>query len=151
MTRPSLPRARTSCSSAQVPDRPPPLRLLPSDEGPGADATPPFLGSRALPRNLYLPAPTMKTLWCRFSIDGVVYRRSTGCRDVRNAERRAAAIRVELEAEARGIAGPKRVTLEDAIKDFGRHTRGRLQGHAEGPTPLPGHRGRRPVPCGRSG
>ncbi len=123
MTPPSLPDAGASCTWTQVADRPPPLRLLPSDEGGGDDATPPPAspGKKTLPRNLYLPAPTMKTLWCRFSIDGVVYRRSTGCRDVRNAERRAAAIRVELEAEARGIAGPRRVLLADAIRDFGRH------------------------------
>jgi hypothetical protein len=69
-----------------VADRPPPLRLLPSDDGGGDDATPAPPGKRTLPRNLYLPTPTMKTLWCRFSIDGVLHRRSTGCRDVRNAE-----------------------------------------------------------------
>ena len=47
-------------------DRPPPLRLVPSEEGEGDETTPPV--KRKLPKNLYFPTPTMKTLWCRFSI-----------------------------------------------------------------------------------
>lgn len=44
--------------------------------------------------------------------------RSTGCRDVRVAEAKARAIRAELEAELRGVAPPKRIQVEDALKDF---------------------------------
>ncbi len=77
-----------------------------------------------MPRNLYYPSPAMKTIWCRFSLGGVVHRRTTDCQDIRNAERRAAAIRVELEAEARGISAPKRVLVTDAVTDFGRHIAG---------------------------
>lgn len=67
---------------------------------------------------------TMKTWWCRFSFDGVVYRRTTGCRDTRNAIRRAAVIRVELEAELRGVAPRKRVAVADAVADFRRNLAG---------------------------
>jgi integrase len=105
----------------RVADRPPPLRLLPSDADAPKEATVAPPKKRALPKGLYLPTPEMQTIWCRFSIDGHLYRQSTGCRDVRNAERRAAAIRVELEAAARGVALPKRLLLKDAIRDFGRH------------------------------
>ena len=102
----------------QVADVPPPLRLVPTGEKSAAPAPP---RKRKLPKNLYFPSPAMATIWCRFSIGGLRYLRSTGCRDVRNAERRAAAIRVELEAEARGIAAPKRILLNDSVSDFGRH------------------------------
>ena len=106
-------------------DRPPPLRLVPAEEdgedGGGERPANAPLVKRKLPKHLYLPAPTMKTIWCRFSIGGFLHRQSTGCRDVRNAERRATAIRAELEAEAQGIAAPKRILLNDAVSDFGRH------------------------------
>ena len=106
-------------------DRPPPLRLVPAEEdgedGGGERPANAPLVKRKLPKHLYLPAPTMKTIWCRFSIGGFLHRQSTGCRDVRNAERRATAIRAELEAEAQGIAKPKRILLKDAVSDFGRH------------------------------
>jgi hypothetical protein len=60
----------------------------------------------------------MKTLWCRFHFDGRTYRQSTGCRDVRNAEAVARRIRAEIEAGLRGIAPPKRLKVEDALKKF---------------------------------
>ncbi|MCC7137122.1 MAG: tyrosine-type recombinase/integrase [Planctomycetes bacterium] len=60
----------------------------------------------------------MKTIWIRPCIGGKRYPRSTGCRDVRNAEAAARKIRAEIEAEVRGIAPPKRITIEDALKDF---------------------------------
>lgn len=112
-----------------MPDRPS-LRVLSTDDAP------PTRGPLKAPPNLYFPTTkcrkcegclakgacrsktVMKTWWCRFSIDGILYRRSTGCRDRRHATQRAAAIRTELEAEARGLAAPERIKIEDALKDF---------------------------------
>lgn len=116
MTPSNLAAARTSCTGVQVADLPPPIRLVPPED----DAAPAPPARRKLPKNLDLPAPTMQTIWCRFSIGGIVYRRSTECRDLRNAERRAVQIRAEIEAELRGIAAPQTVLLDDAIKAFER-------------------------------
>lgn len=128
MTPPSLAAPVLGRTGVQVADRPPTLRPLPpEDPGDPAPARP----QRRLPKHLYYPTPAMKTIWCRFHFDGTPYRQSTGCRDVRNAEAAARRIRAELEAELRGIAPPKRIKIEDAIKDFARSLAGGKGGPAQ--------------------
>lgn len=118
MTSPNLAAPAVGRTGVAMADRPPPLRLLTPDDGHAAGAEPARPAKRKLPRNLYYPSPAMQTLWCRLSIDRVTHRRTTGCRDVRNVERAAVRIRAEIEAELRGTAAPKRLKVEDALKDL---------------------------------
>ena len=117
MTPPSLAAPVFGRTGIQVADRPPPLRPLPPED-PGDPAPARAKKRPKLPPGLYYPSPAMKTIWTRPSIDGVRYPRSTGCRDVRNAEAAARRIRAELEAELRGIAPPKRIKVEQAYAAF---------------------------------
>lgn len=130
MTPPSLAAPVFGRTGIQVADRPPPLRPL-SPEDPGDPAPARAKKRPKLPPGLYYPSPAMKTIWTRPSIDGVRYPRSTGCRDVRNAEASARRIRAELEAELRGVAPPKRIKVEDALKDFARSLAGGKGGPAQ--------------------
>jgi len=139
MTPPSLANARLGRTGWPVADRLPPLRPLPPEDPGDAAPAPPKKRSQFPPGSaLYRPTTAckrcprcragqkclskveMKTIWFRPCIDGQRYPQSTGCRDVRNAERSAAKIRAELEAELRGVAPPKRIEIEDALKDFTR-------------------------------
>lgn len=60
----------------------------------------------------------MKVWWWKFSIDGVIRRGSTGCSDKRNAQAKAAQIRVELEARSNAVVGGKRLRTRDTLGEF---------------------------------